>query len=271
MPERNLQAFDRRILAPLRALIRAKYFSFSVQGAEHVPRNGNAIYVCNHSGWIALDTLFAGLAVADHVGLERFPWCAAHDSWYETRLFHGFFETAGGFPASWLRTPERLPSKMQVLAVFPEGTEGNCKSFVHAYQMREWRTGFIRLALARNAAVVPIAIIGGEESLPSLCTIRFVKSAFGTVVPLPLTPLPLPTRWKVVFHKPFHIGKSDLNGYEASTEARNEVFRRIAARTRADLQRTIDRETADRSLARFSRFLSRQLVDRIPRLGKSTS
>jgi hypothetical protein len=33
------------------------------------------------------------------------------------------------FPVSWLR-PEALPAGMEVLCVFPEGTEGNGKSLV---------------------------------------------------------------------------------------------------------------------------------------------
>lgn len=45
-----------------------------------------------------------------------------------------FFVDSGVFSASWLR-PEALPAGMEVLCVFPEVTEGNCKSLVHAHKM----------------------------------------------------------------------------------------------------------------------------------------
>ncbi|WP_437626802.1 lysophospholipid acyltransferase family protein [Sorangium sp. So ce1151] len=210
MPRRDPSLWTETVLPGLRALLRCGYFSLDVTGAEHVPRRGPVIFVPNHAGWFTLDSFLAILAMVERFGIERLPWSAVQDELLKTPRIGEFFERVGGFPASWLRTPEALPAEMDVFLVYPEGTEGNCKSLLHAYQMRPWRTGFVRLAAALGAAVVPVAILGGEESLPSLAPIRFLKPLTGTLLPLPLSPLPLPARWKVIFHEPVRISPSEL-------------------------------------------------------------
>jgi 1-acyl-sn-glycerol-3-phosphate acyltransferase len=68
--------------------------------------------------------------------------------------------------------------------------------------MREWNRGFVRLAMALEAPIVPVAVFGGEECFPVAWTVKLLEPLIGSVVGLPLAPVPLPARWKVVFHEP---------------------------------------------------------------------
>ncbi|WP_394821609.1 1-acyl-sn-glycerol-3-phosphate acyltransferase [Pendulispora albinea] len=243
--------------------------SIQVEGIEHVPRRGPIIYVPNHSGWFTLDTLVGALAIADHLGLDRLPWAAVVDQLLRTPKLGLFFERIGGFPASWLKTPEAMPPEIDALCIYPEGPEGNCKSFLHAYQMRPWRTSFIHLAALRGAAIVPLAIIGAEESLPAISGLPFLRRYIGTILPLPLTPIPLPAKWKFVFHEPVYISRSDLGPEGGDFEARRERARELALGIRARLQLTLDRETADHKLVRFSKMIRRLANYGPPRLQRA--
>jgi 1-acyl-sn-glycerol-3-phosphate acyltransferase len=179
------------------------------------------------------------------------------DELLKAPLLGPFFWRFGGFPASWLRQPDALHHAMQVLCVYPEGTEGNCKPFWQAYQMVEWRTGFLKLALARKAKIVPTAVIGGEESFPVAATIRFLKPFIGTILPLPLSMLPLPTTWKFIAHKPVSLDGLGLDAPDLDPAAQKRQLHAIADSIRTTVQRTLDRETADRGLVRFGGLLRR--------------
>ncbi len=148
---------------------------------------------------------------------------------------------------------------MDVFCVYPEGVEGNCKSFLHAYQMQKWRTGFLRLALARGATIVPLAILGGEECMPVVTTIRFLKPLLGTILPLPLSLLPLPSHWKFIFHEPVDIRKL-LHGFEEDDlEVQKQRLRELADDIQGRVQHTIDQEASSRGFVRLSKFVKRSL------------
>lgn len=259
LPQRNFETLTKTVFPALRALIQSGYFSLDVEGAEHVPRSGPVIYAANHAGWFTLDTIFGALVVADHVGLDRLPWPAGQDQMFKIPKLGRFFADSGVFPASWLKTPEALPAEMETFCIYPEGTEGNCKSFIHAYQLREWRTGFLRLALARGATIVPLAIVGSEECLPSIAPIRFLKPLLGTTFPLPLSLLPLPSRWKFIFHEPVDISSLMVGREGDSAETQKQRLREIAAGIRERVQQTLDRETSTHTLVRVSKFIKRSL------------
>lgn len=232
-----------RVQPAMRALVRLGYFSFDVDGAEHVPRDGRAVYVANHAGWFALDAFFLGLAVAEAAGPWRTPHFATADAALAAPLLGAALRRIGALPASWLLRPERLPEDVRACAVFPEGVEGNCKPFWQAYRMRPWKRGFARVARALGAPVVPVAILGGEECLPVARTVRALEPVIGSIVGLPLSWIPLPARWKVVFHPPVEVAP-------AGADPRGDVA--LAAALRGTVQATIDRNARSYPLARLS-------------------
>jgi 1-acyl-sn-glycerol-3-phosphate acyltransferase len=117
--------------------------------------------------------------------------------------------------------------------------------------MKKWKRGFVKLALDRKLRVVPIAVQGLEESMPVAFTINFMKSQLGTRAGYPLFPIPFPSKIKLSFCKPI-----DLSLYAHETQDHPEILNRIADDVQCIVQNTLDNETFDRPLAKFSRFIS---------------
>ncbi|WP_437711051.1 1-acyl-sn-glycerol-3-phosphate acyltransferase [Sorangium sp. So ce448] len=257
LPRRDMSLLLTEVFPALRALARMGYFELSVEGTSLIPRHGPVVYVWNHSGWFALDAILGGLVLADSVGAERLPYGAVQDQLLKVPWVGRFFERIGGFPASWLRDPLDMPPEMQHFTIYPEGTEGNCKPFWRAYRMQAWRTGFARLAAARLARVVPVAAIGGEECLPVAMTLRTLKPLLGTILPVPLCLFPLPSRWKFIFHEPVDIEPLGAGPFSRDPASQERRYHQFAARVRATVQATLDRETADHRLARLARCVER--------------
>jgi len=245
------QRFLMKTDAVLRALVRLKYFSWEIEGARHLPREGPVVFAMNHAGWFALDTIMVGCSVAESIGVERAPYFAAIDSALAAPLVGRYLTRIGGLPASVFRHPRSLPPEIDSYGICPEGVAGNCKPFWEAYRMREWNRGFVRLAMALRAAIVPVAVLGGEECLPVTWTVRLLEPLIGSVVGLPLVPVPLPTRWKVVFHEPERVAPD--TGSSLGSPAHCSA---IARRLQGVVQATLDREAPHHRLARLSSFLA---------------
>ncbi len=244
------QSFLLKTDAVLRTLVRLKYFSWEIEGVEHLPREGPVVFAMNHAGWFALDTIMVGCSVAESIGVSRAPYFAAQDSALTAPVVGPFLRRIGGLPASLFRHPQRL-SRLESYGICPEGVAGNCKPFWEAYRMHEWNRGFVRLAMALDAPVVPVAVFGGEECLPVAWTVKMLEPLIGSVVGLPLAALPLPARWKIVFHEPVNVAApgSPVRRDRQSCNA-------TAAHVQSVVQKTLDREISRHPLARLSTFVA---------------
>jgi 1-acyl-sn-glycerol-3-phosphate acyltransferase len=233
-------------------VIRAGWFSFDVEGAEHVPPDGRAVYAQNHAGWFPLDAFFVGMGIRRAIGPCRTPYFAAAEAALALPVVGPLIRRVGAVPASWFRRPERLPARIRACAFFPEGVPGNTKPFWEAYRMRPWNRGFVRVAAALDLPIVPVAVLGGEECLPVAWTVRLLEPLVGSRFGLPLAPLPLPARWKVVFHPPVRLGERRRLLTDGDRAA--EVARAI----QATVQGTIERHAGGYPLAHLSSWVARR-------------
>ena len=71
--------------------------------------------------------------------------------------------------------------------VFPEGIGGSGKTWWKRYQLQRFGTGFVRIALQTQSPIVPVAIVGCEETYPSLFTVDWLARLF-RVPYMPITP-----------------------------------------------------------------------------------
>jgi 1-acyl-sn-glycerol-3-phosphate acyltransferase len=245
-------ALVRQVGSAIDAAVRLKYFSFEVEGAEHLPKDGAVVYAQNHAGWFALDTIVLGYAVGRALEVPRTPYFAAHDSALAAPVVGPFLRRLGGLPASSFRNPDRLPPGIDSFGICPEGVRGNCKPFWKAYRMEEWSRTFVKLALVREAVIVPVAVLGGEECLPVAWTVEALEPMLGSIVGLPLVPVPLPTRWKVVFHPPVRV-----TPHGPPLRPDRQYCADVAREVQGIVQGTLDRERGDRPLAQLSSIISR--------------
>jgi 1-acyl-sn-glycerol-3-phosphate acyltransferase len=76
---------------------------------------------------------------------------------------------SGGVAAHPDNAYRLLHDEQQLVLVFPEGTKGTGKLYGERYQLRRFgRGGFVEIAMRAGVPVIPIAVVGAEESMPIL-------------------------------------------------------------------------------------------------------
>jgi 1-acyl-sn-glycerol-3-phosphate acyltransferase len=79
-----------------------------------------------------------------------------------------------------------LREQQQLVLVFPEGSKGPGKTFNERYRLRRFgRGGFVEIAMRAGVPVVPIAVVGAEESMPTLMRLPSLSKPLG----LPYVPV----------------------------------------------------------------------------------
>lgn len=198
---------DQRELAQLYTLLGFfyhRYFDVKVYGAHHIPAQGRAMLVGNHSGGWALDAMMViassffeldpprlAQGMAEKF-IQRMPFLA----WFTSRIgqFTGLPENA-----------VRLLEDERLLMVFPEGARGTAKLYKDRDSLVGFGTGFVRLALQTRTPIVPFAFVGGGEAVPTIANLYKLGRLFG-VPYVPVTPwgvaVPLPVTLQLLYGAP---------------------------------------------------------------------
>jgi 1-acyl-sn-glycerol-3-phosphate acyltransferase len=174
----------------------------------------------------------------------------------EDFLFHfpflGSFTNRIGAVRACQENAERLLQQESLTAVFPEGVKGIGKLFRKRYQLQRFgRGGFIKLSLRTRSPVIPVAVVGAEETNPMLFRIDYLSQALG-IPYIPVTPtfpllgplglVPLPTKWRIVFGDPVSF---DEYGPEAADD--EMLVGRLAEQVRGEIQAMLDRTVKKRA------------------------
>ena len=218
----------RERVSPAFRFLHDRYWRVEVGGAQHVPAEGPALLVANHSGALPFDGAMVVTAVD---GLRRRVVRFLYDRFVETIApLDAFYRKMGGVTATRENAQALLRMGEPVL-LFPEGISGVAKPFSERYRLRPFSAGFARLAMQYDVPVVPVAIVGAEEIYPLVGRAEGLGKAIGMPY-LPITPffpllgllgaLPLPTKWFIRFGKPLRLGSG---GDDAYIRARGEAIR----------------------------------------------
>ncbi|MBT8495389.1 MAG: acyltransferase family protein, partial [Deltaproteobacteria bacterium] len=201
-------------LAPYLELLFSRYFRASVKGLSNVPEQGGAILVVNHSGALPYDTLLLTHLIRTRLGQKRQLRALIEDF-----LFHapyvGVVLNRLGAVRACPENAQRLLSDGNLVAVFPEGIKGPSKLYKDRYKLQRFgRGGFVKLALRAGVPIIPVAIVGAEETHPVLGRMTRLTRTLGLEY-LPVTPtfpwlgplglLPLPSKWSVSFGEPIRL------------------------------------------------------------------
>ena len=237
------RSFDAK-LRPVLDFIYRRYFRIQTEGIHNVPSEGRAVVVGNHSGSIPIDGLMLRTALrTDHPASRDLRWLAEDFLFYLP--FAGVFMNRAGAVRACQENAERLLSRDNLIAVFPEGVQGIRKLFRDRYRLQRFgRGGYIRLCLRTRAPLIPCAIIGGEEASPLLY--RFDTLADLLRIPyLPITPtfpalgalglVPAPTKWRIKFGEPITF---DNYGPEAADD--DLLVGRLSERVRTTIQSMLE-------------------------------
>lgn len=198
-----------RYALALAAFLHRYYFRTEVHGIEHVPE-GRCLVIANHSGQIPMDGLIIGTSLMLDAEPPVFPRSMVERWSAELPFVSVLFPRCGQVVGS-PENARRLLENEEALVVFPEGSRGISKTFDKRYQLVDFGLGFMRLALETGTPIVPVAVIGGEEQLPSVANLRPLARLLGMpafpIIPHVMLglPVPLPTRYRLWFGEPLHF------------------------------------------------------------------
>jgi 1-acyl-sn-glycerol-3-phosphate acyltransferase len=237
-------------LEPLLDFLYAVWWRVETSGIEHVPGEGRALVVANHSGVLPYDGLMVQLAVRHEHPARRVCRMLALDMFALLPGLAPILARSGSVRANPANA-ERLLRREELVGVFPEGVKGVGKHFRDRYRLARFgRGGFVRIALRTGSPIVPCAIVGAEEIHPVVAKADWVGRPFGLPY-FPITPtfpllgplgvIPLPTKWSIDFGDPLDLSE---HGPEA---ARDPILvNRLSQQVRETIQKMVDGRVARR-------------------------
>ena len=212
-----------RELLPITWLLVSAWFRPDVRGLHHLPAEGAALIVGNHTGGLQSPEIFISqLAISSYFGVERPFYQLAHRMVLNSPLA-GILRRFGTVEADPGNADMALRSGA-LLQVYPGGDYEVFKptrdSAVVDFNRRK---GFIRLALEHDVPIVPQVTIGGQETALFLSRgenlaklLRLDKTMRLKVLPImvglpfgllpPFFPfIPLPSKIVIQYLQPIHL------------------------------------------------------------------
>ena len=158
-PARSRVAY-RAVKAALGTAMRRAY-RIRVEGLENVPSDGRGIVAANHISF--LDSLFIPLVIP-----RRVTYLAKAEYWdsWKTKWF---FDLVGQIPVRRQNAKEaqaaldagrQVLSRDGLLGIYPEGTRSPDGLLYRG------KTGVARMAIATDAPVIPVGLVGTREIMP---------------------------------------------------------------------------------------------------------
>jgi 1-acyl-sn-glycerol-3-phosphate acyltransferase len=159
----HMRSLARKLYAPLYK----HWFRVEWEGLEKIPKTGGALLVANHAGAIPSDAPVIMHGIEEELGR---PVYGLADYFFREAPWVGtMWARVGGVPAHPDNAVRILRDQGQLVLVFPEGTKGPSKTYTDRYRLRRFgRGGFVEIAMRAGVPVIPIAVVGAEESMPIL-------------------------------------------------------------------------------------------------------
>ena len=177
-----------------------RYFSPEVRGLEHLPADGPALVVGNHSGLFYMPEVWiAALSIVDRRGIEHPAYSLTYDLLFALPVIGPFLRRIGAIPASSAEAEAALDAGALVLD-YPGGDWEACRPWLDRNTIDfGGRTGFIRLALRAGVPIVPVVAHGSHDAVVVISRGETIARALGLsashikVFPILLGPFGLTT------------------------------------------------------------------------------
>ena len=212
------------------------YFRVEAKGVEKIPGDGPVLLIANHSGQLPLDGVLIAYALATREEAPRVPRAMIERFFPTVPYLGNLLNEIGGVLGDPVNCA-RMLARGEAVIVFPEGVRGSGKLYRDRYQLKRFGTGFMHLAMKYNAPVVPVGVVGCEETIPALANIKPLAKLLGVpYVPLAL-PMVLPAKVILNFGDPLHFASGDIS--EAEVTSRVE-------QVKAEISKLIDKGLSER-------------------------
>jgi 1-acyl-sn-glycerol-3-phosphate acyltransferase len=239
------------------------WFRMEMEGWERLPEPP-ALLIGVHSGApFVWDAWTVGIQWWRHFGDERTLHGTAHDALMAAPLVGDYFRRMGVLPAA----PDSISSALAAghdVALWPGGEVDSLRPWTKRDEaILAGRKGFVRMAIKTGVPIVPIATVGGPDSMPVVTSGRRLAKALQIdklarikvfpiaisapwgVGPAILPEIPLPTKIRTAFQEPITLSKdpAKANDERYVTRKYNEV--------QASIQRGMDELARRRRLPLF--------------------
>lgn len=194
-------------LAPFMVWLYRHYFRCETFGAKNIPK-GRMMVIANHSGQLPFDGAMIITSFILEPEQPRFLRGMV-ERWTSEIPFISTLLARAGQVVGSPSVCQKLLDNDEGVIVFPEGVPGIVKLFSERYKLETFGSGFMRIALAAKAPIVPVALIGAEEQAPAIANFAPLAKKLGLPA-LPLVfpqiiPLPLPVKYRIYIGEPLHF------------------------------------------------------------------
>ncbi len=180
-----------------------------------------------------------------------------YGAWFSTLPFISDFFVKTGQVLATEDNGIRLLEQDELVAVFPEGYKGVGKLFKERYRLQRFgRGGFVKMALQTKSPIIPVAVVGAEETYISLGKSDFMAKLTGFPY-FPISPtfpwlglagfIPLPTKWYIDIGEPI-----PTDGYKPGSENNMVLVSQLTDQVRNVIQEMIYTRLAQRRSVFFS-------------------
>jgi len=243
-------------LLPFLELLYDRWWRVRTTGVTNVPGHGRALLVANHAGALPWDAAMMAVALVREHPLPRHPRFLVLDPAFDAPFVSVGLRKLGAAAAS-PQNAMRLLEQDRLVATFPEGTRGSAKRYGDRYRLQRFgRGGFAETALRAGAPIVPVAIVGSEETHPRLGewpALGRISRLVGlpslpvtATFPLlgPLGGVPLPSKWRIEF-----CSAIETASYGPDAAGDRSLVLELAERVRESVQSAVYENLARRGPA----------------------
>jgi 1-acyl-sn-glycerol-3-phosphate acyltransferase len=239
------------------------WFRMEVEGWENIPEPP-ALLIGIHSGApFVWDAWTVGIHWWRRYGDERPLHGTAHDALMAAPLIGSYFRKMGVLPAA----PDSIAAALAAghdVALWPGGEVDSLRPWVKRDEAElAGRKGFVRMAIRSGVPIVPIATVGGADSMPVLATGRRLArllqldklarlKMFPIALEVPwginlalLPEIPLPTKIRTAFQEPVRVARDPARADD------DDYVARKYEEVRVSIQRGMDALARRRRLPLF--------------------
>jgi 1-acyl-sn-glycerol-3-phosphate acyltransferase len=215
------------------------WFRAEVEGIENVPSTGGALLVSNHGGALPPDAAMITKAIKEEHAHPRPVNITVEHFFKGYPGFSMLVSKIGCVPAHPANVHRLLYDEEQLVLVFPEGRKATEKLYKDRYRLRRFgRGGFVEAAMRAQTPIVPVCVVGAEESAPVFAQVGLMQRLTGLLY-FPITPtFPhfgllgmlgyLPAKFKLRFLEPIHFEEEGMHEDKALVQTvAHEVRARI--------------------------------------------
>jgi 1-acyl-sn-glycerol-3-phosphate acyltransferase len=164
------------------------WFRCEIEGIENVPGDGGALIVSNHAGALPPDAPMIAQAIKEEHPHPRPVHLTVEHFFKGYPGFSALLPKIGGVAAHPANVQRLLYDEQQLVLVFPEGRKGTEKLYKDRYRLRRFgRGGFVEAAMRGRAPIIPVAVVGAEESMPAFAQLKPLQRLTGLIY-FPITP-----------------------------------------------------------------------------------